>query len=58
MFNYCYRILPVVSVSPIPPCHSLPLGTWISGSGTTFGWLQDLLFTHLHDLVILRAQLI
>ncbi len=30
---------------PTPCCHSVPLGAWISGSGATFGWLQDVLFT-------------
>ncbi len=34
-------------------CRSLGLGAGISGSWTTFGWLQDVLFTHLQGVVIL-----
>lgn len=29
--------------SPTPHCHPFPLGAEISGSGTSFGWLQDVL---------------
>ncbi len=38
---------------PTPLCHSLPLGTGMSVSGTTFGWLHDVLFIHMHGVVIL-----
>ncbi len=28
-------------------------GAWISDFRTTFGWLQDVLFTHVHGVAIL-----
>ncbi len=34
-------ILPATHVSLTPRCCSLPLEACISGSGTTFGWLQE-----------------
>ncbi len=34
-------------MSATPRCPSLPLGAEISA--TTFGWLQDVLFTHVQD---------
>ncbi len=46
-------ILAAASVSATPCCRSLPLGPWISGSGTTFSWLQDIFLTHVQDIVIL-----
>ncbi len=44
-------ILPATPVSLTPCCHSLPLGAWTFGSGTTFSWLQDVLFTHVYGVV-------
>ncbi len=38
---------------PTPLCHSLPLGAGISGSGTTFGWSQNVLFMLVQGVVIL-----
>ncbi len=38
---------------PTPCCHSLTLWDWISGSWTTFGWLQDVLYTRVHGVLIL-----
>ncbi len=38
---------------PTPRCRSLPLGAGISSSGTTFGWLEDVLFSHVQGVVIL-----
>ncbi len=34
------------------------MGAFISGSGTIFGWLQDVLLTHVHVFVILLGQFI
>ncbi len=51
-------ILPAAPVSTTPCCLSLPLGTRISSSGTTFGWLQDVLFMHVQGIVLPWAQLI
>ncbi len=39
-FPYCQA----VQVSPTPCCRSLFLGAGISSSGTTLGWLQDVMF--------------
>ncbi len=55
-------ILPAARVSPLEVHHSMlpffALGAWISGSWTTFSWLQDVLFTHVQGIVILWAKLI
>ncbi len=40
---------------PIPLCHSLPLGAGISGSRTTFCWLQDVLFTHVQGGIVILS---
>ncbi len=50
--------LSAAQVSTTPHCHYLPLGDWIASSGITFGWLQDVLLTHVHGVVILLAHLI
>ncbi len=41
----CWHTSSSLSV-PTPCWHFLPLGAGISGSWTTFGWLQDVLFKH------------
>ncbi len=50
---YIKCILTTAQVSPTLCYGSLPLAAWISGFGTTFGWLQDVLFTHVQGVVIL-----
>ncbi len=35
----------IASSVPTLRCHILPMGAGISGSWTSFGWLQDVLFT-------------
>ncbi len=36
-----------------PLWHSLTLGAGMSDSGTTFGWLQDVLFMHMQGVDML-----
>ncbi len=46
-------LLTTAWVSTSPHCPLWPLGACMSDSGTTFSWLHDILFTHVHSLVIL-----
>ncbi len=55
---YELHILSTAWASITPHCRFRPLGTWISGSGITVGWLADVLFTHVHGVIILLALLI
>ncbi len=50
--NLFLNKLPTAQVSPTPRCYSMPLGTGISSSGTTFILLQDVLFTHVQGVDI------
>ncbi len=61
MFSHCcYRticseisaVLPAALVSTTPYCHFWPMGAWISGSGTIFSWMDDVLLTHVQGVVI------
>ncbi len=43
----------VLAARVSPGCCSLALGTRISGFGTTFCWLQDVLLMHMQGVVLL-----
>ncbi len=47
------NILPAAEVSPIQAAILCFSGAKISGSETTFDWLHDVLFIHVHGVVIL-----